>query len=148
MGRCPKTYLVLGLRSILPLTFLGTLQELLAWSSIFRSEHTFANYLNHARVGCALANQRCNIFDIPFCKRVRLSVAKKGGFRKRALDVVRDMLTLLVSEPQWLLTAMWCLTTHIVLLVPSERLPITIGVGSVHMARAMLRFVSTQILRS
>ena len=85
----------------------------------------------------ALANQPTHVFDDPLIRRAKLSVVKRGGFRQRApmflrLDVVRDMLALLVSEPHWLLTVMCCLTAYIFLLrVPSECLPISTGAGSV-----------------
>ena len=48
------------------------------------------------------------------------------------VDVVRDGLALLLSEPLWVLTSWWCLTADTFLLrVLSERLPIISGVGDV-----------------
>ena len=108
----------------------------MAWSLLFRSEHTFANYLGYARVGCALVNKPCHVFDDPVLRRAKVAVAKRGGFKKRVpmfirLDVIRAMLALVLVEPVWVLTAMWCLTAYTFLLrVPSECLTITIGGGS------------------
>ena len=148
LGSCPKSLpsVVAGIRAWLSFAaeilraggqaFPPTLSGLLAWSLLFRSEHTFANYLGYARVGCALVNKPCHVFDDPVLRRAKVAVAKRGGFKKRVpmfirLDVIRAMLALVLVEPVWVLTAMWCLTAYTFLLrVPSECLTITIGGGS------------------
>ena len=85
----------------------------LAWSSLPCSEHTCSNYYGYVRVGCALSNQLFEVFDDSLFNRAELSVAKKGGFRRRApmflrLEVVWDMPALLVSEAHWVLMVMHC----------------------------------------
>ena len=76
LGSCPKSLpsVASGIRAWLAFAadilglrgreFPPTVQGLLAWSSVFCSEHTFANYLGYARVGCALANQPTHAFDL------------------------------------------------------------------------------------
>ena len=145
LGSCPKSLpsVVSGIRAFAAEIlraggheFPPTLSGLLAWSLLFRSEHTFANYLGYARVGCALVNKPCHVFDDPVLRRAKVAVAKRGGFKKRVpmfirLDVIRAMLALVLEEPVWVLTAMWCLTAYTFLLrVPSECLTLTIGGGS------------------
>ena len=78
------------------------LNDLIAWSTLFRSVGTFANYIGHVRtacliteastkvrvflfrVGCGLSCCLSNkVFDDPALRRVKSGIAKRGNFDKR-----------------------------------------------------------------
>ncbi len=82
------------------LYFPPSLDTLLAWSTLFRSGGTWANYAGYVRTACIIVNAStqarclchlgpaqarlvCQVFDSPALKRARDSVAKAQNFVKR-----------------------------------------------------------------
>ena len=61
------------------------LQGLLAWSTLFRHEGTFANYLAHVRLACQLVGASTAVFSDAALKRAKVAIAKRQGFRRVTL---------------------------------------------------------------
>ena len=146
-GSCPKSHpcVVSGLRCYQRFAekVLGhcndelppKIDELLAWSTLFRCSKTFGNYLNYVRLGCELVGVSTSVFDegAHMLKRAKRSIEKKRKFIARGqmflrLTVVNELLTLADGIDPWRPLAMLFLTSYVFLLrVPSEGLPITVN---------------------
>ena len=120
------------------------IDELLAWSTLFRCSKTFSNYLNYVRLGCELVHVATGVFDSPMLKRAKRSIDKKRKFVARGqfflrLTDINDLLTLSNGISLWLPLAMLFLTSYVFLLrVPSEGLPITVGGNGVCAGQAVI----------
>ena len=74
-----------------------TIDELMAWSRLFRHSKTFSNYCSHVRAGCLLAQVDDSVFDNPLLRKARAAIDKRMGFRPRRkmylrINRVRDIV--------------------------------------------------------
>ena len=157
-GSCPKSHpsVISGLRCYQRFAeiVLGhcndelppKIDELLAWSTLFRSSKTFGNYLNYVRLGCELVKVPTIVFDegANLLRRAKRAIDKKGKFIARGpmflrLEVVNELLTLADGIEPWRHLAMLFLTSYVFLLrVPSEGLPITFDNSGSGVGKALL----------
>ena len=106
------------------------LDELLAWSQLFRHERTFANYLTYVRLACEIVKVPVEVFDHPSLKRAKIAIAKKGLFATRkprfiGLHMVRRMVARAAAHVSMVPSVMLYLMSYIFLLrVPSEAIPV------------------------
>ena len=146
-GSCPKSHpsVISGLRCYQRFAdkVLGhcddelppKIDELLAWSTLFRCSKTFGNSLNYVRLGCELVNVATTVFDdgAKMLQRAKRAIEKKRKFIARGqmflrLEVVKELLALADGIEPWRPLAMLFLTSYVFLLrVPSEGLPITVN---------------------
>jgi hypothetical protein len=121
-----------------------TIDELLAWSTLFRCSKTFGNYMNHVSLGCQLLGLPTAVFDDRGLLRAKRAIAKKRQFVARGQmflrqDTVGDLLVLAGSIPTWQPMAMLYLASYVFLLrVPSEGLPITVGINGASDGQAVV----------
>ena len=116
-----------------------SVDDLLAWSMLFRHPTTFSNYLGYLKLGCMLVRKSTAVFDDPAVKRAKRAIAKRGNFRARPpmflqLTMVSAMLERVYTEDRLALehVAMLFLVTYTFLLrLPSEALPIVRGSAGV-----------------
>ena len=59
------------------------INELMAWSMMFRCARTFSNYLGYVRLGCLLENRSAVVFDDPALARAKRSITKRNRFSSR-----------------------------------------------------------------
>ena len=113
--------------------FPPSVDDLVAWSALFRCHDTFGNYLSYARLGCMLVSAPTAAFDDPAVKRAKKAVRKRQRFVRRQrmfiqLDVVEQLVDDVLVEAGVLKpnAAMLFLASYIFLLrLPSEvRCPI------------------------
>ena len=136
--------------------FPPALEDLLAWSTLFRSRGTFGNYMAHVRTACIVAkastevsksvvvasavacNVKRKVFEHPALSRAKMSVQKAGNFRPRPrMWLQRDMVERIVQHcnssselrPFGLL---YLLTYAFLLRLPSEALPTRLGIAGLH----------------
>ena len=106
-------------------------EDLLAWSALFRSGGTFANYVNYVRVGCDLLGVSSEATRAPAVRRARISIDKRRHFilRERMFmqeDLLVKLMDAAICDGQRTF-ALALLTTYIFLLrMPSECLPIVV----------------------
>ena len=67
-----------------------SVDDLLAWSVMFRSKDTFSNYLGYLRVGCMLEGVSVAAFSDPAIRRAKRAVAAGLQFRPREKLFVRS----------------------------------------------------------
>ena len=126
--------------------------ELLAWSTLFRCKKTFSNYLNYVRLGCELQSVDSSVFDNPMLQRAKRSIEKKGKYIARGqmflrMNDVRDLLTLADGITPWRPLAMLFLASYIFLLrVPSEGLPITVNSNGICDGHAVISFNKDELV--
>ena len=125
-------------------------EDILAWSTLFRSSGTWCNYLNYLRTACmlvkastevskccchvALADILCpQVFAEPAVRRTTVSVQKAGNFVSRErmwirMKTIEQLMALAEQRAQLASVASLFLITYIFLLrLPSEALPLTVG---------------------
>ena len=114
--------------------FPPSVDTLLAWSTLFRSSGTLANYLSHVRTACLLVGAPVDVFEHPGLKRAKASVDKAGNFAKRPKmwlqhDTVLKLVQLGASQhEETMRCAMLFLFAYTFLLrLPSEALPVVVG---------------------
>ena len=89
---------VLGRRvGVLP----PSLDEILAYSTTFRCDETFTNYLGYLKVGCMMAGKPTEVFSDNAIKRSKRAIRRRRGFTKRKKmflqgDVVRLLMVFTV----------------------------------------------------
>ena len=112
-----------------------SLNELMAWSVMFRCAQTFSNYLGYVRLGCLLENCCASVFSDPALARAKMSITKRNRFSSREKmflqhDTVSRMLEYGYLEDPGAseVIGMLFLVTYVFLLrLPSEALPIVRG---------------------
>ena len=112
-----------------------SLNELMAWSVMFRCSRTFSNYLGYVRLGCLLENWCAAVFNDPALARAKQSITKRNRFSSREKmflqhDTVSHMLEFCYLEDPGAseVMGMLFLVTYVFLLrLPSEALPIVRG---------------------
>ena len=108
------------------------IDDLLAWSSLFRHPRTFSNYLGYLRVGCELVGVSVSVFQHPSVRRAKSTIAKRCQFTHREprfvrLAMIQDMMPILLQRPEEKTMLMLILAAYIFLLrVPSEALPMAV----------------------
>ena len=128
------------------------INELLAWSTLFRCSKTYRNYLNYVRLGCELVSVETSVFDNSMLKRAQRSIEKKWKFIARGqmflrLAAVNDLLTLADGISPWRPLAMLFLTSYVFLLrVPSEGLPITVNSNGICDGHAVISFDGNELV--
>ena len=60
-----------------------TLDELLAWSVVFRCDETFSNYLGYVKVGSMLVGGDPAVFEDKTLRRAKKAIKRRGGPKKR-----------------------------------------------------------------
>ena len=114
--------------------FPPTVDEILAWSTLFRCGATFANYVNYLRTGCALIGVSAAACADPSIKRAKVAIEKRRQFVRRERRFIQQRsVTQLIratvendEDP----FGMAILTTYVFLLrMPSECLPIEVHSG-------------------
>ncbi len=102
VARCLADHIAPGTKRYLP----PRLETLLAWSTLFRSEGTLANYLGYLRTACLVCKAPTKVRDLarswellvcscvqvldhPALKRARESVSKANNFAKRDRKWIR-----------------------------------------------------------
>lgn len=109
------------------------LDDLLAWSTLFRSEGTLANYLSFVRTACILVKAPVDVFCDPALARAKGSVAKAQRFAQRQkFWIQRDKLELVLlwcSQHAGFekFAALFLLSYAFLLRLPSEALPAVAG---------------------
>jgi hypothetical protein len=115
-----------------------TLDELLAWSGVFRCAETFSNYLSYVKVGTLLKGGCVTVFENDALRRAKRSIKNRAGFKRRdrmfiQLDTVRRIVVEcnLPWDEHW---GMLYLFAYVFLLrLPSEALPVVRGcIGFAH----------------
>ena len=113
-----------------------TIASLLAWSTLFRCEGTFNNYVGHVKLACQVAQVSTDAFQDRSLRRAKVSIAKGRTFIARkqmfiCMPMLRDLMRIaeVAGMPD---AAMLYLTAYVFLLrLPSEALPIVTGVVGV-----------------
>ena len=59
------------------------LDLLMAWSTLFRSPGTWANYIGYVKTACLVAEVSAKVFEEPALQRAKASVEKRCNFVKR-----------------------------------------------------------------
>ena len=142
VGSCPAALMSArsGMRAWLSFCrgFLGRVGEvfppeiddLLAWSRLFRHEKTFGNYVSYVRLACEVVAKPTDVFNHPSLKRAKLAIAKRGLFARRQprfiqLELVGRMVSRMLVASELLELVMLCGMSYAFLLrVPSEGLPV------------------------
>ena len=115
--------------------FPPAINDLLAFSRLFRHPGTFSNYVNYIRLGCELVGVSTEVFAHTALKRAKVAIAKAQAFKAREPMFIRGTLVaqlvdLATTSPALKSLAFLCLTAYVFLLrVPSEALPIMAHVG-------------------
>jgi len=112
-----------------------SVDDLLAWSMLFRHPGTFSNYLGYVKLGCMLARKSTSVFDDPAVKRAKRAIVKRGNFKSRPPmflqhNMISAMFERVYTADRLALehVAMLFLVTYTFLLrLPSEALPIVRG---------------------
>ena len=139
--------------------FPPAVDDLLAWSRLFRQPKTFGNYLNYVRLACELAGASTAVFGHPSLKRTRNAIAKRRLCVVREPQFIRQemvakCLGLLERKPHLERLVYLCLTAYVFLLrVPSEAIPIaahghTGGKVEVWLPKRKNRLVPSSVLRA
>ena len=107
------------------------IDDLLAWSCVFRHPGTFSNYLGYVKLGCELVGVSTGVFKHASLSRARMAVTKKQAFVPRKAKFINlGMVTCIINEAVDTVGktfAMLCLATYAFLLrLPSEALPIVV----------------------
>ena len=111
--------------------FPPAIDDLLAWSCVFRHPGTFNNYVGYVKLGCELVGVSTNVFKHTSLARARKAVVKKQAFVARApkfihLDMVKQIVEHVTASGDRAF-AMLCLAAYAFLLrLPSEALPIVV----------------------
>ena len=72
-----------------PRYFPPKLDDLLAWSTLFRCKGTFENYCSHLATACLVVGAAVSVFNEPALKKAKASIVKAGGFTARPKMWVR-----------------------------------------------------------
>ena len=111
--------------------FPPAIDDLLAWSCVFRHPGTFSNYVSYVKLGCELVGVSTSVFKHPSLARAKKAVVKKQAFTARApkfihLSMVKQIVEHATASGDKAF-AMLCLTAYAFLLrLPSEALPIVV----------------------
>jgi len=111
-------------------------EDLLAWSTLFRSRGTWGNYVNYLKTACMIVQESSAVFDDPAVRRTNRTIERNGNFVPRdrmwiRREVVERMIMLADQQPHLAQSALLFWITYVFLLrLPSEALPLTIGEGS------------------
>ena len=116
-----------------------SVDDLLAWSMLFRHPTTLSNYLDYLKLVCMLVRKSTSVFDDPAAKRAKRAIAKRGILKSRPPmflqhTMVSAMFERVYTEDRLELehVAMPFLVTYTFLLrLPSEALPIVRGSAGV-----------------
>jgi hypothetical protein len=111
------------------------LDILLSWSTLFRSEGTWANYIGYVRTACILIKAPVDVFSDPAMRRAKIAIRKRCLFTSRKtmflqVDLVRKILrwALKPENLNYRAHAFLYLISYIFLLrLPSEALPLKGG---------------------
>ena len=112
------------------------LDDLLAWSIMFRSDGTLSNYLGHVKTACMLYNVAVKVFDNVALKRAKEAVRKRHNFEQRPkLWIQRGRVQEIIElcdacESYASYAHLFLLSYAFLLRVPSEAIPVTAGKGS------------------
>ena len=77
------------------------LEWLLAWSTLFRSQGTLANYMGYVKTACLIVKQSVKIFDHAALKRAKTATGKRLNFESRPKKWIRR--TIVVKMMEWAL---------------------------------------------
>ena len=77
------------------------LEWLLAWSTLFRSQGTLANYIGYVKTGCLIVKQSVKVFDHAALRRAKAATGKRGNFESRPKKWIRR--TMVVQIMEWAL---------------------------------------------
>ena len=137
--------------------FPPVLDDLLAWTTLFRCSGTVSNYLAYVRTACLVVKAPVEVFGHPALARAKASVSKSGNFSKRPRlwiqGRVRRLLYCLGLPSVFVDRALverilgWCearpeyasfgtlyLLSYVFLLrLPSEALPVRVGKLGLHL---------------
>ena len=147
LGACPKSMdsvrcgircYVAYARAMLPdgcRCFPPKLDILLSWSTLFRCEGTWANYVGYVRTACLLIKAPVDVFGDPAVKRAKIAIRKRCLFTSRKnmflqAHVVERIMNwaMLPDNLDYKAHAFLYLITYIFLLrLPSEALPLKGG---------------------
>ena len=147
LGACPKSMpsLRCGVRCYIGYVdemqpwghsyFPPKLNTLLSWSTLFRSEGTWANYVGYVRTACILVGAPVDVFQEPAVKRAKVAIRKRCLFTQREgmflqAGVVKRLLRWAQKPANcaFSLHAFLFLITYVFLLrLPSEALPLKAG---------------------
>ena len=106
--------------------FPPSVNDLLVWSTCFRCEGTFSNYMGYVRTWCLIESLQTAAFDEPAVRRAKASIRKRGAFTRRKkmflqLDIVRRIVIEQKCEERYGL--LFLLAYTFLLRLPSEALP-------------------------
>ena len=117
------------------LPFPPHIDDLLAWSTLFRNRKTFGNYCGYVKVGCEILGLTVEVFAHPSLKRAKSAIEKRKLTTIRTpqfvrLAMIQQMVTELPARPELRELVMLLLAAYIFLLrVPSEALPMSAKQG-------------------
>ena len=115
--------------------FPPTIDDLLAFSRLFRHPGTFCNYVNYIRLGCELVGVSTEVFAHSALKRAKVAIVKAQAFTAREPLFIRgrlvaQLIDMAADSPTMKSIAFVCLTAYVFLLrVPSEALPLVAHVA-------------------
>ena len=108
---------------------------ILAWSMLFQSPGTFANYLGYVRTACLLIGTQVDVFNEPAVRRAKVAIEKRNLRPAREpkfiqVNVVAAIMRHVVARANqhYRIYALLYVITYVFLLrLPSEALPIKAG---------------------
>ena len=109
------------------------LEDLQAWSTLFRHEGTFDNYLGYVRKACLLCRVPVDVLSDPAVAKAKEPIRKRGLFAKRPRlwlrrNQVMQVVTWCEQHKQYKRYGVLYLLTYAFLLrLPSEAVPMTAG---------------------
>jgi len=117
------------------LPFPPHIDDLLAWSTLFRNHKTFGNYCGYVKVGCEILGLSVEVFAHPSLRRAKSAIEKRRLTTVRTpqfvrLAMIQRMVAELPTRPELRELVMLLLAAYIFLLrVPSEALPMSAKQG-------------------
>ena len=151
LGACPKTMdsLKCGIRCYEAYVdamnpnvkyYPPELDTLLSWSTLFRSDGTWANYVGYVRTACILVNAPVDVFREPAMKRAKVAIKKRCLFESRPnmflqANIVKKMMrwALKPDNVGYRAHSFLFLISYVFLLrLPSEALPLTAGQACIY----------------
>ena len=111
------------------------LTMILTWSTVFRSEGTFANYLGYVKTACMIKGASVSVFNEPAITRCKVATKKRCISDQRPkmwiqLNMLEKIVSWSIQQVEEVVKkyALLFVTTYVFLLrLPSEALPIRAG---------------------
>ena len=110
--------------------FPPSVDDLLVWSTCFRCDATFSNYLGYVRTWCLVERLSTAAFSEPAIKRAKASIRKRGLHKRRKKMFLQHALVKMIVEKRKCdhrYSMLYLLAYIFMLRLPSEALPAVCG---------------------